>query len=53
MRWEHWENELLITQEEYDEVVDYMLDLGLEDGFIQELESADSKYTPKFDLTGV
>lgn len=42
-----------ITQEEYDEVVDYMLDLGLEDGFIQELESADSKYTPKFDLTGV
>lgn len=42
-----------ITQDEYDEVVDYMLDLGLEDGFIQDLESADSKYTPKFDLTGV
>lgn len=42
-----------ITQDEYDEVVDYMLDLGLEDGFIQETESADSKYTPKFDLTGV
>lgn len=42
-----------ITQEEYDEVVDYMLDLGLEDGFIQEMESADSKYTPAFDLTGV
>ncbi len=42
-----------ITEEEYDEVVDYMLDLGLEDGFIQEMESADSKYTPAFDLTGV
>lgn len=42
-----------ITQDEYDEVVDYMLDLGLEDGFIQDLESADSKYTPSFDLTGV
>lgn len=42
-----------ITQEEYDEVVSYMLDLGLEDGFIQDLESADSKYTPSFDLTGV
>lgn len=42
-----------ITQDEYDEVVDYMLDLGLEDGFIQDLESADSKYTPPFDLTGV
>lgn len=42
-----------ITADEYDEVVDYMLDLGLEDGFIQDLESADSKYTPKFDLSGV
>ncbi len=42
-----------ITQDEYDEVVDYMLDLGLEDGFIQDLESADSKYTPDFDLSGV
>ena len=42
-----------ITQEEYDEVVEYMLDLGLEDGFVQELEAADSKYTPDFDLTGV
>lgn len=42
-----------ITEDEYDEVVDYMLDLGLEDGFIQDMESADSKYTPKFDLTGV
>ncbi len=42
-----------ITRQEYDEVVDHMLDLGLEDGFIQEMESADSKYTPSFDLTGV
>ena len=30
-----------------------MLDLGLEDGFVQELEAADSKYTPPFDLTGL
>lgn len=42
-----------ITQDEYDEAVDYMLDLGLEDGFVQELEAADSKYTPPFDLTGI
>lgn len=42
-----------ITRDEYDEVVDFMLDLGLEDGFIQDMESADSKYTPAFDLTGV
>lgn len=42
-----------ITQEEYDEVVDFMMELGIEDGFVQELESADRKYTPDFDLTGV
>jgi len=42
-----------IKQEEYDEVVDYMMNLGFEDGFMQELESADKKYTPPFDLTGV
>ena len=42
-----------IFQEELDEVVDYMLDIGLEDGFVQEMEAADSKYTPAFDLTGV
>lgn len=42
-----------ITQEEYDEVCDHMFDLGLEDGFMQELESSDSKYIPIWDLTGV
>lgn len=42
-----------LTQEEYDEVCDHMYDLGLEDGFMQELESSDSKYIPAFDLTGV
>ena len=42
-----------ITQAEYDEVVDYMISIGLEDGFCQELDSADSRYTPAFDLTGV
>lgn len=42
-----------LTQEEYDEVCDHMYDLGLEDGFMQELESSDSKYIPAFDLTGI
>lgn len=50
---EHPEINRPITQEEYDEVVDFMLDIGLEDGFVQELEAADSRYTPSFDLTGV
>ena len=42
-----------LTQAEYDAVVDHLLDLGLEDGFVQELSSADEKYIPAFDLTGV
>ncbi len=41
-----------LTQEEYDSAVDYMMDLGLDDGFVQELGAADSAYTPAFDLTG-
>ena len=42
-----------ITQDEYDEVADYMLDLGFEEGYVQELSSADEVYVPPFDLTGV
>ena len=42
-----------LTQEEYDLVADHLLELGMEDGFIQELSSSDEKYIPKFDLTGV
>lgn len=42
-----------LSQEEYDQVVDHLLDLGLEDGFVQELSSSDEKYIPAFDLTGV
>ena len=41
-----------LTQEEYDAVVDHLLELGLEDGFVQELSSSDEKYIPAFDLTG-
>lgn len=42
-----------LTQQEYDMVVDHLIDLGLEDGFVQELSSSDEKYIPSFDLTGV
>ena len=42
-----------LTQAEYDRVVDHLLALGLEDGFVQELSSSDEKYIPAFDLTGV
>ena len=42
-----------LTQREYDMVVDHLISLGLEDGFVQELSSSDEKYIPAFDLTGV
>ena len=41
------------TQEEYDEIADYLYESGIEDGFMQELSSAKEEYTPEFDLTGV
>ena len=36
-----------LTKDEYDEIIDYALDLGLENAFIQELESQDH-YLPDF-----
>ena len=42
-----------LTQPEYDMVVNHLIALGLEDGFVQELSSSDEKYIPSFDLTGV
>ncbi|OPZ67167.1 MAG: hypothetical protein BWY81_01455 [Firmicutes bacterium ADurb.Bin467] len=42
-----------ITELEYESVVNHMFALGLEDGFVQERSSADEKYIPNFDLTGV
>lgn len=42
-----------LTQEEYDRVANHLIDIGMEDGFVQELSSSDEVYIPKFDLTGV
>lgn len=42
-----------LTEEEYQRVVDHMLFLGIEDGYVQELSSSDEQYIPSFDLTGV
>ncbi len=42
-----------ITQQEYDEVVDYAIDLGVENGFIQEGETAEESFIPAFDETGL
>lgn len=42
-----------LTKEEYNEVVDYALALGVENGFIQEGETAKESFIPKFDFEGV
>lgn len=42
-----------ITEEEYEEIVDYAIELGIENGFIQEGETADDSFIPAFDGEGV
>ena len=42
-----------ITQEEYDAVLEHMDALGMENGFVQDLESSSTQFIPRFDLTGV
>lgn len=37
-----------LTEEEYDEVVDYAVDIGVENGFIQEGETASESFIPEF-----
>ena len=42
-----------LTQQEYDDVVDFAVDIGVENGFLQEGESASESFIPPFDLEGV
>lgn len=42
-----------LTTAEYNKVVDFFLDIGLQNGFMQEKSSSQTKYIPDFDLTGV
>ncbi len=42
-----------IRSTEYENVLDCFFEAGLENGYMQELESASSDYTPDFDLSGV
>ena len=42
-----------VTDEEYAEVEQYLFDSGIEDGFVQEDDSACKDFIPKFDGTGV
>lgn len=42
-----------VTAAEYDEVVDYAIALGVENGFIQEGDTAQESFIPQFDNEGV
>ena len=42
-----------ITKREYEKVVSYALNKGIDKIFIQELTSADKKFIPKFDFSGI
>ena len=42
-----------VTEEEYDAVVDDAIAIGVENGFIQEGDTAEESYIPAFDITGI
>ena len=42
-----------LKQEEWQEVTDYLYMLGIKNGYVQELSSAEGEYVPAFDGTGV
>lgn len=42
-----------VTKREYDRVVDFAVDLGIENGFIQDMEVAQDSFIPAFDGSGV
>lgn len=42
-----------ITAEEYEELIDYAIEIGVENGFIQEGETASESFIPAFDMEGV
>jgi len=42
-----------ITKKEYDKLVDFAIDLGVENGFIQEGKTAEESFIPSFDCEGV
>ena len=41
-----------VTEAEYEELVDYAIELGVENGFIQEGETAEASFIPSFDNEG-
>ncbi len=44
---------LHLSEEEYDSLVDYAIEIGIENGFIQESGTVSPSYIPRFDGTGI
>lgn len=42
-----------VTEEEYEALIDYAIELGVEQGFIQEGETAEESFIPAFDYEGL
>ena len=42
-----------VTDEEYDELINFAVDIGVENGFVQEGETALESFIPPFDNSGV
>ncbi|MDI3476571.1 MAG: putative pyruvate formate lyase activating enzyme [Thermoanaerobacterium sp.] len=42
-----------ISNKEYEEAIEYFFEIGLENGFVQDNESASESYIPDFDLEGI
>ena len=42
-----------LTEEEYEELVNFAIDLGVENGYIQEGETAQESFIPAFDYEGI
>lgn len=42
-----------VTEEEYNELVDFAIDIGVENGFIQEGETAEESFIPEFNNEGI
>lgn len=42
-----------VTDEEYNQLINYACDLGIKNAFIQEGKTCEESFIPKFDLTGI
>lgn len=42
-----------VTEEEYEELIDYAIEIGVENGFVQEGETAEESFIPEFNYEGV